>query len=63
MLWGTRRLWVLGQRFVDEVTEVRLETNMQEAKNGEYLVYHGIANRGIQTNGKIEVLDRLQKFH
>ena len=53
----------LGQGAVDHMAEIRLEADVQKAKDSEHLIDGGIANLRIKIIGQEIVLDRLQELH
>jgi len=54
---------VVAERFVDDVAEVGLEADVDEAQHGEDLVDHGFTDGISKTSGEEEVLDGLEEFH
>jgi len=54
---------ILGERSVDDMTEVRLEANVQESQDGQNLVDDRIAERGIDVRRDEEVLNELEELH
>lgn len=53
----------LRQRRVDDVTEVRLEANVEKSKQSEDLVDDGFTNRRAKSRCNKQVLNSLQKLH
>jgi len=56
-------LLILSQRSVDDVAEVRLETDVKKSGHSQDLVHERIADRGIESGSDEEVLNRLKKLH
>jgi hypothetical protein len=53
----------LTKRLVDDVAEVRLKADVDEANHGEDLVDHGLADGVGKAGGEEEVLDGLEELH
>ena len=56
-------IWCLAQGFVDDVAEVRLEADVDEAGHSERFVEDGLAQGVSDAGGEVEVLDSLEGFH
>jgi len=54
---------IFGERSVDDMTEIRLQTDMQEAQDGENLVDDRITDGGVDIGRDEEILKELEKFH
>ena len=53
----------VAERLVDDVAEVGLEADVDEAQHGEDLVDHGFTDGVSEASGEEEVLDGLEEFH
>jgi len=54
---------IFGERSVDDMAEVRLQTDVQEAQDGESFIDDRITDGGVDIGRDEEILNELEKFH
>jgi len=54
---------IFGERSVDDMTEVWLQTDVQEAQDGESFIDDRITDGGVDIGRDEEILNELEKFH